>query len=88
MYLEYLKLLYKEFEMINPKVIVLFGNQVSSIVLGNKISVSECRRKLFSKKIKGKEYKFYSVYYPVGNGSFNAPKAIEDLKYIIEEVRG
>lgn len=86
-YLEYLKLLYKEFEIINPKVIVLFGNQVSSIVLGTKISVSECRCKLFSKKIKEKEYKFYSVYYPVGNGSFNAPKAIEDLKYIIEEVR-
>lgn len=86
-YLEYLKLLYKEFEIINPKVIVLFGNQVSSIVLDTKISVSECRRKLFSKKIKEKEYKFYCVYYPVGNGSFNAPKAIEDLKYIIEEVR-
>ncbi len=86
-YLEYLKLLYKEFEIINPKVIVLFGNQVSSIVLDTKISVSECRCKLFSKKIKEKEYKFYSVYYPVGNGSFNAPKAIEDLKYIIEEVR-
>lgn len=86
-YLEYLKLLYKEFEIINPKVIVLFGNQVSSIVLDTKISVSECRCKLFSKKINEKEYKFYSVYYPVGNGSFNAPKAIEDLKYIIEEVR-
>ena len=86
-YLEYLKLLYKEFEIINPKVIVLFGNQVSSIVLDTKISVSECRCKLFSKKIKEKEYKFYCVYYPVGNGSFNAPKAIEDLKYIIEEVR-
>lgn len=86
-YLEYLKLLYKEFEIINPKVIVLFGNQVSSIVLDTKISVSGCRCKLFSKKINEKEYKFYSVYYPVGNGSFNAPKAIEDLKYIIEEVR-
>lgn len=86
-YLEYLKLLYKEFEIINPKVIVLFGNQVSSIVLDTKISVSECRCKLFSKKINEKEYKFYSVYYPVGNGSFNAPKAIQDLKYIIEEVR-
>lgn len=86
-YLEYLKLLYKEFEIINPKVIVLFGNQVSSIVLDTKISVSECRCKLFSKKINEKEYKFYSVYYQVGNGSFNAPKAIEDLKYIIEEVR-
>ena len=37
-------------------------------------------------KINGKEYKFYSVYYPVGNGSFNAPKAIEDLKYILNNI--
>ena len=86
-YLEYLKLLYKEFEIIKPKVIVLFGNQVSSIVLGTKVSVSEYRRKKFTLKIKKQEYKVYSVYYPVGNGSFNAPKAIEDLKYIINEVR-
>lgn len=86
-YLEYLKLLYKEFEIIKPKVIVLFGNQVSSIVLGTKVSVSECRCKMFTLKVKNQEYKVYSVYYPVGNGSFNAPKAIEDLKYIIEEVR-
>ena len=63
-YLEYLKLLEKEFEIINPKVIVLFGNQVSSIVLDEKISVSSVRKKCFVKKIKGKEYKFYSVFYP------------------------
>ena len=81
-----MKLLYKEFEIINPKVIVLFGNQVSSLVVGSKISVSECRCKEFNKKINGKEYKFYSVYYPVGNGSFNAPKAIEDLKYILNNI--
>lgn len=86
-YIKYLKLLYKEFEIIKPKVIVLFGNQVSSIVLNTKVSVSECRRKKFTLKIKKQEYKVYSVYYPVGNGSFNAPKAIEDLKYIINEVR-
>lgn len=47
---EYLKLLEKEIEIVNPKVIVLFGNQVSSIVLGQKISVSQCRKKLFQKK--------------------------------------
>ena len=35
-YLEYLDLLYKEIEIINPKVIVLFGNQVSSIILNKK----------------------------------------------------
>ena len=86
-YLQYLKLLYKEFEIINPKVIVLFGNQVSSLVLGTKISVSECRCKEFNKIINGKVYNFYSVYYPVGNGSFNAPKAIEDLKYILNNIK-
>lgn len=39
-YKEYLHLLEKELEIINPKVIILFGNQVSSIVLNEKISVS------------------------------------------------
>ena len=37
---KYLKLLYKEFEIIKPRVIITFGNQVSSIVLNKKISVS------------------------------------------------
>ena len=38
-YKEYLDLLKQEIEIIDPKVIVLFGNQVSSIVLNQKISV-------------------------------------------------
>ena len=63
---------------------VLFGNQVSSIVLGQKISVSQCRKKLFLKKIGDKVYKFFSVYYPVGNGRFNIDKAIEDIMFIKE----
>ncbi len=83
-YKEYLELLYKEIEIINPKVIVLFGNQVSSIVLNQKISVSLCRKKLFKYKIYDKEYNFYSVYYPVGNGRYNINKSIEDIKYIQE----
>ena len=81
-YKEYLDLLRKEIEIINPKVIILFGNQVSSIVLNKKISVSQCRKQLFTDKINSKEYKFYSVYYPVGNGRFNIDKSIEDIKYI------
>ena len=32
-YKEYLDLLYKEFNIVKPKVIILLGNQVSSIVL-------------------------------------------------------
>ena len=85
-YQEYLDLLKKEIEIIDPKAIVLFGNQVSSIVLGEKISVSQCRKKLFKRKIGDKEYNFYSVYYPVGNGRFNIDKSIEDIKYIRENV--
>ncbi len=81
-YEEYLSLLKQEIQIINPKVIVLFGNQVSSIVLKEKISVSQCRKKLFTYEINSKKYKFYSVYYPVGNGRFNIDKSIEDIKYI------
>lgn len=84
-YEEYLDLLEQEIEMINPKVVILFGNQVSSTVLKQKISVSQCRKQLFTKNINGKEYKFYSVYYPIGNGRFNIDKSIEDIKYIMQE---
>lgn len=85
-YEQYLELLKKEIEIINPKVIILFGNQVSSIVLNQKISVSQCRKKLFMNKINGKDYKFYSVYYPIGNGRINIEKSIEDIKYIKENI--
>ena len=81
-YKEYLHLLEKEIEIINPKVIILFGNQVSSIVLNEKISVSQCRKKQYLKTINGKQYKCYAVFYPVGNGRFNIDKSIEDILYI------
>ncbi len=83
-YEEYLNLLKQEIEIINPKVTVLFGNQVSSIVLNKKISVSQCRKQLFTSSIGNNEYKFYSVYYPVGNGRFNIDKSIEDINWIIK----
>ena len=82
-YKKYLKLFRKEIEIVNPEKIILFGNQVSSIVLDEKISVSEVRKKEFKKKINKKTYSFYSVYYPVGNGIFNMDKSIEDINYII-----
>ena len=83
-YKEYLQLLKQEFNIINHKVIILFGNQVSSIVLDERISVSQVRKRCFIKDINGTKYKFYSVYYPVGNGRFNIDKSIEDIKWIIE----
>jgi DNA polymerase len=83
-YLEYLDLIWKEIDIIKPKKIVTFGNQVSTIILGNKINVSKCRKQYFERKHNGIDAIFYPVYYPVGNGTRNIDKAIEDLKYIIE----
>lgn len=85
-YKKYLKLLEREIEIINPKVIVLFGNQVSSVVLNKNISVSKVRREKFIKEINDKKYDSYCVYYPVGNGRFNLNKSIEDIKYIIKSL--
>lgn len=83
-YKEYLYLLEKEIDIIKPKVIILFGNQVSSIVLNEKISVSTVRKKCFCKEINDEVYKFYSVYYPIGNGRSNIDKSIGDIKWIIK----
>lgn len=84
---EYLHLLEKEIKFVNPKVIILFGNQVSSIVLDKKISVSLCRKEKFIKNIDNKDFEFYSVYYPVGNGRFNIDKSIEDIKWILNSIK-
>lgn len=84
-YKEYLHLLEKEIDIIKPKVIILFGNQVSSIVLNEKISVSKARKQAYQKEINGHIYRFYPVYYPVGNGRFNIDKSIEDIKWIMEK---
>ena len=77
-------MLFKEIDIIKPKVIITFGNQVRSIVLNKKISVSENRKICHKIKIKKNIYKVYPVYYPVGNGIFNMDKSIEDINWIIE----
>ena len=81
---EYLTLIEKEIELVNPKVIILFGNQVSSIFLKEKISVSTSRKKKYIKEINNKKYTCFSVYYPIGNGRFNIDKSIEDILWIKE----
>lgn len=85
-YKEYLSLLYQEIEMIKPKTIITFGNQVSSIFLNEKINVSLCRKKQFKKQIKN-TYNTYAVFYPIGNGMRNIDKTIEDIKYILEQAK-
>lgn len=82
---KYLDLLLEEINIINPKIIITFGNQVSSIILNKKIAVSENRKKYHELNVQDKTYKVYPVYYPVGNGIFNIDKAIEDIRWIIDK---
>ena len=81
---EYLDLLEQEISEINPKRIICFGNQVSSIFLKCPIKVSENRKTCVIKNINGTDYCVYPVYYPVGQGMRNMPLAIEDIKFAIK----
>lgn len=82
---EYLDLLYKEIEIINPKKIIVFGNQVSSIFLNQKICVKSVRKQEFKISINNKDYPVYSVFYPIGNGMRNIDLAVEDIKFILNK---
>lgn len=84
-YLEYLEPLKREIELVNPQKILLFGNQGSSLVLNQKITVSTCRKQQFNLLVGNKNYKAYAVFYPVGNGRFNIDKCIEDVKFILKQ---
>lgn len=77
---EYLNLMYKEIEIINPKKIVTFGNQVSSILLNRTISVSNY---VDDQKEMLNGYKIYPTYYPVGQGRRNMYLAVKRIKMIL-----
>lgn len=59
---KYLSLLLMEIDIIKPKVIITFGNQVSSIILNKKISVSENRKISHELEVNKNKYKVYPVY--------------------------
>jgi DNA polymerase len=83
---QYLKLLHQEISIVQPKIIIAFGNQVSSLLLDTPINVSKCRKQSYQKQIAGKAYDIYPVYYPVGNGMRNISLVIEDLKHILKNL--
>jgi len=82
---DYLDLFKEEIKILKPKVIITFGNQVSSVILDKNIKVSENRKKDYALKIGNKEFKFFPVYYPVGQGQRNISKAKEDLEWILNK---
>ena len=84
-FLQYKDLLKEELGIVDPEKIVFFGNQVSSIMLDQSISVSTARKQKFLLMIDAREYESYAVFYPVGNGRFNQPKAVEDIMAIAQK---
>ena len=82
---QYLDLLYKEIDIIKPRKIIVFGNQVSTIFLGQKICVKSVRKQEFKIEINNREYPVYAVFYPIGNGMRNIDLAIEDIRYILDK---
>lgn len=80
----YLRLTEQEIALLNPKLIVTFGNQVSSIFLKQQISVSKVRQKIFQNQILGTNFSTLPVFYPLGQGRRNMPKAIEDIAAVID----
>lgn len=82
---EYLENTRKEISLIQPRKIVPFGNQVSSVMLGRPISVSKYTGSQSEiLKINNSIFKVYPVYYPVGQGQRNMPLAISRMKRILD----
>lgn len=78
---DYLNLMYREIEIVNPKKIVTFGNQVSSILLDKSISVSNY---MGNQKEVLNGYEIYPTYYPVGQGRRNMPLAIGRIRKVMK----
>lgn len=81
---EYLDLMYEEIENIKPEKIVTFGNQVSSIILNKKISVSEYKNNDYELLLLKSKHYVYPTYYPVGQGRRNMPIAIKRIQEIMK----
>lgn len=81
---EYLPSLLNEIELINPEIIFSLGNQVSSTLLSKPVSVSNYLTTEYEELlVKGKTYKVYPTYYPVGQGTRNMSKAIERIQKVV-----
>lgn len=83
-FLQYKDLLKEELNTVKPDKILFFGNQVSSIMFEQPITVSTVRQKKFFLNVGKKQIESYAIYYPVGNGKFNQHKSIEDIKTILK----
>ncbi len=75
----------KELELLDATHVVTFGNQVSSILLGKSVKVSEYTDTDFEiLETSDGSYKIYPCFYPVGRGWMNVKKVIPRIRRILE----
>lgn len=77
---EYLGQTKQEIFKTNPKFVVAFGNQVSSILLGKSVKISDYEKTSEQIIIKSKAFKVIPTYYPVGQGMRNMKLAVKRIK--------
>ena len=82
----YLDLFWQEMHHVDPKIIVSFGTQVSSIILGKNIKISDWHGKTTTILGNNKKYKIAPVYYPVGQGAMNMAKTVGAVKQLLKQV--
>jgi DNA polymerase len=76
--------MHEEINHIKPEHIITFGNQVSSILLNKKVTVSAYTNTEHEDVvIKKHNYKIYPTFYPIGQGIRNLPNAIQRIKDVI-----
>ena len=82
-YRVYLPHLMDELVAIQPKYVIAFGNQVSSLLIGRSVRVSD----YFGVSGEGirygeEQFTVYPTFYPVGQGARNQPRAVEQLRVL------
>lgn len=85
-YKDYLPLLLEELDLIQPKIVITLGNQVSSVLLQKPVSVSKYlddEYELLS-TISNPALKVYPTFYPIGQGTPNMPKAINRITAVLQ----
>ena len=84
-FIDYLEHTKQEILRTKPKHIITFGNQVSSILLDKKISVSDYKKTDNEiVDIGGNVFNVYPTFYPVGQGRRNQPLSVKRIQAIID----
>lgn len=82
---EYVSLMHGEIDSASPDMIVTFGNQVSSILLGRTVSVAACSDTVAQIRTQRTAAKVAPTFYPVGQGQRNMHLAVARLRSLLDK---